>query len=282
LTNDCFEFSFAPAAASQALSAGVPQLVVPRDFDQFDNAERVERMGVGLSIPAKRYRAKEAATALTNLTRSPDSFQRRCQTISKDYFPSSTNRRRHTIEDADAASALSASSRVMLSTSSSRGNKPRGGDKIRVPFAVKTTDNQATTISTVGVDGVGLGEETTGISNNVNSGSSARAANETDAANKSVANEAANEAAANETATNEAANETAANEIDTTQAGAKDGYEQAPGSSSLLQPPTIRETCQHCADDNYAAACRVIDEMMMQQQSVVVFGKKSAAARVKR
>lgn len=38
----------------QALRAGMPQLVVPHAHDQFDNAARVERLGVGRSSSAKR------------------------------------------------------------------------------------------------------------------------------------------------------------------------------------------------------------------------------------
>jgi UDP:flavonoid glycosyltransferase YjiC (YdhE family) len=36
--------------AGRALEAGVPQLVVPSGFDQFDNAARIERLGVGRSL----------------------------------------------------------------------------------------------------------------------------------------------------------------------------------------------------------------------------------------
>jgi rhamnosyltransferase subunit B len=38
-------------SAAQALAAGVPQLVVPYAYDQFDNAERLRRLGCGLSVP---------------------------------------------------------------------------------------------------------------------------------------------------------------------------------------------------------------------------------------
>ncbi len=37
-------------SAAQALAAGVPQLVVPYAYDQFDNGERLSRLGCGLSI----------------------------------------------------------------------------------------------------------------------------------------------------------------------------------------------------------------------------------------
>jgi rhamnosyltransferase subunit B len=49
---------------AQALRAGVPQLVMPYAFDQPDNAARVRRIGVGLSIGRQRYRAAAAARRL--------------------------------------------------------------------------------------------------------------------------------------------------------------------------------------------------------------------------
>jgi UDP:flavonoid glycosyltransferase YjiC (YdhE family) len=52
---------------AQALRAGVPQLVMPYAFDQPDNAARVSRMGVGLSISRGRYRGHTAARTLEKL-----------------------------------------------------------------------------------------------------------------------------------------------------------------------------------------------------------------------
>ncbi|MFO1220616.1 MAG: glycosyltransferase [Burkholderiaceae bacterium] len=40
--------------AAQALRAGVPQMVVPHGWDQFDNAVRLRRLGVARSCPAYR------------------------------------------------------------------------------------------------------------------------------------------------------------------------------------------------------------------------------------
>lgn len=53
----------------QALRAGRPMLVVPHAFDQFDNAARAERLGVALTLPARRYRADRVADALDRLLR---------------------------------------------------------------------------------------------------------------------------------------------------------------------------------------------------------------------
>jgi rhamnosyltransferase subunit B len=46
---------------AQAVKAGVPHLVVPSAHDQFDNAWRIVRLGLGRSLPRTRYRAAGAA-----------------------------------------------------------------------------------------------------------------------------------------------------------------------------------------------------------------------------
>ena len=52
---------------AQALSAGVPQLVMPMAHDQFDNADRVRRLGVGDWLPRRRFTASNVARALLPL-----------------------------------------------------------------------------------------------------------------------------------------------------------------------------------------------------------------------
>ncbi|CAA9508657.1 MAG: hypothetical protein AVDCRST_MAG91-1501 [uncultured Sphingomonadaceae bacterium] len=49
---------------AQALRAGAPQLVAPVLGDQFDNAERLRRLGVAEVVPLERYSAERAARAL--------------------------------------------------------------------------------------------------------------------------------------------------------------------------------------------------------------------------
>ena len=49
---------------AQSLAAGVPQLVVEMALDQHDNAERVARLGVGLSIPVSRFSVERALPLL--------------------------------------------------------------------------------------------------------------------------------------------------------------------------------------------------------------------------
>ncbi|MGB7217372.1 MAG: glycosyltransferase [Vicinamibacterales bacterium] len=49
---------------AQALKAGIPHLVVPNGHDQFDNAWRIEQLGLGRSIPQTRYRARPVVKAI--------------------------------------------------------------------------------------------------------------------------------------------------------------------------------------------------------------------------
>lgn len=55
----------------QALRAGRPMLVVPWSHDQYDNAERVRRLGVAEMLEKTRYRAARVATALGRLFEDP-------------------------------------------------------------------------------------------------------------------------------------------------------------------------------------------------------------------
>jgi UDP:flavonoid glycosyltransferase YjiC (YdhE family) len=57
---------------SQALAAGVPQLIRPLAHDQFDNLERVRRLGVGRGISVGRYRARHVAAELKSLLASAE------------------------------------------------------------------------------------------------------------------------------------------------------------------------------------------------------------------
>jgi UDP:flavonoid glycosyltransferase YjiC (YdhE family) len=52
---------------SQALAAGVPQVIMPMGFDQCDNAARVERLGVGRSLVPKRFRGPALAEMIRGL-----------------------------------------------------------------------------------------------------------------------------------------------------------------------------------------------------------------------
>jgi rhamnosyltransferase subunit B len=52
---------------SEALAAGVPQLIQPMAFDQFDNASRACRLGVPRELLPRRYRAEVVARQLAEL-----------------------------------------------------------------------------------------------------------------------------------------------------------------------------------------------------------------------
>lgn len=71
---------------AQALAAGIPQLVTPLGHDQFDNAARLRRLGVGDAVVPRAYHAPRVARILTGLTNSPD-----VATCCRDY----TERLRH-------------------------------------------------------------------------------------------------------------------------------------------------------------------------------------------
>ena len=65
---------------AQALAVGTPQLVMPMAYDQFDNAARLRRLGVGLSLPVARFRGPAVAEALQDLLDSAE-VSARCREI---------------------------------------------------------------------------------------------------------------------------------------------------------------------------------------------------------
>jgi len=65
-------------STSQALLAGVPQLICPAAYDQFDNAQRACSAGVALELLPKQYRAPAVAAALRQLIGNP-SVQAHCR-----------------------------------------------------------------------------------------------------------------------------------------------------------------------------------------------------------
>jgi UDP:flavonoid glycosyltransferase YjiC (YdhE family) len=56
---------------SQALAAGIPQLVMPLGFDQFDNAARLEHLGVAATLFPRAFRGSAVALQLARLLNSP-------------------------------------------------------------------------------------------------------------------------------------------------------------------------------------------------------------------
>jgi UDP:flavonoid glycosyltransferase YjiC (YdhE family) len=66
---------------AQALSAGVPQLVMPYAFDQPDNALRMVRIGVGLSVSRRQYTAGTVVKQLRAL--AAPQFRERAREVGK-------------------------------------------------------------------------------------------------------------------------------------------------------------------------------------------------------
>ncbi len=71
---------------SQALAAGVPQLVVPRAFDQPDNAERLIRLGVGDALGPRRYTPARGARVIEQLLNDP-AMSGRCADVASRIRP---------------------------------------------------------------------------------------------------------------------------------------------------------------------------------------------------
>ena len=72
---------------SQALAAGVPQLLMPLAYDQLDNASRVRRLGVGDWLRPSRFRGPAVAARLKTLLASQP-VSRAC----RDVFEKSSQR----------------------------------------------------------------------------------------------------------------------------------------------------------------------------------------------
>lgn len=71
---------------AEALRAGIPQLIVPFAWDQFDNGARIAAIGVGQVIPAKRLRPRKLAHSLHHLCTS-DTVRAQCATVASRFTP---------------------------------------------------------------------------------------------------------------------------------------------------------------------------------------------------
>jgi len=67
---------------SAALAAGIPQLIAPLAYDQFDNAERCENLGVARRVPRYLLTPRRVARRLCSLLGSPAVAQR-CRDLAR-------------------------------------------------------------------------------------------------------------------------------------------------------------------------------------------------------
>jgi len=65
---------------AQAMRAGTPQLVMPMAHDQFDNARRIEMLGLGYSLRQARYLKSAVAEKLRRLV-GAESVKARCREV---------------------------------------------------------------------------------------------------------------------------------------------------------------------------------------------------------
>lgn len=61
---------------SQAMLAGIPQIIMPMAFDQVDNAYRVEKLGIGRAIERERFTAPNLASTIQTLLSNPATDER--------------------------------------------------------------------------------------------------------------------------------------------------------------------------------------------------------------
>lgn len=62
---------------AQGIKARIPHLVVPHGYDQFDSGWRIEQLGLGRSIPQRRYRAARVTRAIESILRDGTAAPRR-------------------------------------------------------------------------------------------------------------------------------------------------------------------------------------------------------------
>jgi UDP:flavonoid glycosyltransferase YjiC (YdhE family) len=70
--------------SAQAMAAGIKQIIMPFAFDQFDNAARIQRLGIARIVDPKRYRAGVVGRLLTEVL-ADTSMEARCREISRKF-----------------------------------------------------------------------------------------------------------------------------------------------------------------------------------------------------
>lgn len=71
---------------AEALRAGLPQVVTPFAWDQFDNASRVAELGVGTVLPARKLGVHPLARAIRTVVRDAGT-RSRCQAVARRFDP---------------------------------------------------------------------------------------------------------------------------------------------------------------------------------------------------
>jgi UDP:flavonoid glycosyltransferase YjiC (YdhE family) len=94
----------------QALAAGIPQLIVAHAHDQYDNASRVTRLGVGRGVPSHAMEATEASAALSELLTSREVADRLRAIASRIDGAAALEASCRVIEEAAGASSMSSMS----------------------------------------------------------------------------------------------------------------------------------------------------------------------------
>jgi rhamnosyltransferase subunit B len=74
---------------SQALKAGIPQIIVPHNFDQPYSATRVQQLGVGHLITVKRYQTAYVAKTLNHILTS-HTIANRCRSFANRFHDNNT------------------------------------------------------------------------------------------------------------------------------------------------------------------------------------------------
>jgi rhamnosyltransferase subunit B len=105
---------------SLSLAAGVPQIAVPFGHDQFDNAQRLERLGVSKTIARHRYTLDTAGDALREILDSRN-FTAQARSLAARCSPEDSLER---VCDVIEAAPSVTSDRLTLGAS---GNAVRGG-----------------------------------------------------------------------------------------------------------------------------------------------------------
>lgn len=85
-------------SCAEGFAAGIPQVVMPMSHDQPDNAHRIERLGVGVSVPPKRFAGRRLAAALAALLANADVARRARDIAGRVDFDSAVDRAADLVE----------------------------------------------------------------------------------------------------------------------------------------------------------------------------------------